>query len=173
MYYPDAANDVYETGIVASLQGYKILHRGDDKALVEFGFELLDTIVHNLEAKIWAENEIKEKGIEFESKWGKAIAIETLNDEVLKHAQMKGFCVSVRRDPSYGYIRIKALPDKRGGEGLNIDLTDAYEKLRALDPEATWFLHASKRMLLNGSTKNPEMKGSKLTLEQVIEVLKR
>jgi hypothetical protein len=172
VYYPDSNSDVYELGIVSILQGYKILHRGDDKALVEFGFELLDDIMHNLESKIWAENEIKEKGIEFDSKWGKALAIETLNDEVLKTAQMQGFVVTVRKDSSYGYVRIKAMPDKRGGESLNIDLTPVYEKLKEMDPAATWFLHASKRMLLNGSSKNPTMKGSSLTLDQVIEVLK-
>lgn len=178
VYYPDSTNDIYETGIVAMIQGYKILHRQEDDKLVEFAFELLDTIIHNLEAKIWAENEIKEKGIEFESHWGKAIAVETLNDEVLKHAQMIGYIITVRRDPSYGYIRIKAMPDKRQGigervQGLGIDLTEAYEKLKSMDQDATWFLHASKRMLLNGSSKNPNMKVSALTLEQVIEVLKK
>ncbi len=172
VYYPDATNDVYETGIVAIIQGYKILHRLEDKELCVFVFELLDTIMHNLEAKIWAENEIKEKGIEFESKWGKAVAVETLNDEVLKQAQMMGYKLSIRKDSSYGYLRIKALPDKRGGESLNIDLTEAYEKLKSIDPEASWFLHASKRMLLNGSSKNPDMNVSKLTLDQVIDVLK-
>lgn len=173
VYYPDANNDVYEASIVGIIQGYKILHRQDDIALVEFIFELLDDVVHNLEAKIWAENEIKEKGIDFESKWGKAIAVETLNDEVLKRAQMMGYILSVRRDPSYGYVRIKALPDRRGKESLNIDLTEVYEKLKGMDSEATWFLHASKRMLLNGSSKNPDMKGTTLTLEQVVEVLKK
>lgn len=172
VYYPDANADIYETGIVAVLQGFKILHRQDDNALVDFGFELLDTIVHNMEAKIWAEDEIKEKGVEFESPWGKSIAVETLNDEVLKQAQMMGYRISIRRDTSYGYIRIKALPDKRGEESLNIDLSHVYEKLKEMDPTATWFLHASKRMLLNGSSKNPEMKGTTLSLEQVIEVLK-
>ncbi len=172
VYYPDSNADVYEAGIVAIIQGYKILHKGDDMALVEFCFELLDDILHNLEAKIWAESEIKEKGIEFESKWGKAIGVETINDEVLKRAQMMGYTVSVRKDPSVGFIRIKALPDKRGGDSLNIDLTETYDKLKSMDPDSSWFLHASKRMLLNGSSKNPEMKGSKLTLEQVIEVLK-
>ena len=171
VYYSDANADVYEAGIVAIIQGHKILHKGDDMALVNFGFELLDDIVHNLEAKIWAENEMKEKGVEFQSKWGKAIAVETINDEVLKRAQMMGYIVSVRRDPSYGYIRIKALPDKRGEESLAIDLTEAYEKLKEMDSEATWFLHASKRMLLNGSSKNPTMKGTTLTLQQVVEVL--
>jgi hypothetical protein len=182
VYFPDASSDIYEAGIVGILHGYKILHRGEDKELVEFGFELLDDIAHNLEAKIWAENELEEKGVEFHTKWGKAIAVETINDDVLKVAQMKGFAISVRKDATYGYIRIKALPDKRikrsrdsvqsSEKSLGIDLTPVYEKLKEMDPEANWYLHVSKRMLLNGSSKNPEMAASKLSLAQIIEVLK-
>lgn len=177
VYYPDAQNDIYEFGIVAIVQGYKLLYQKDDEKLTEFIFECLDSVLQNFEKKIWAEREIKEKGVEFKSKWGKALAIETINDEVLKTAQMKGFVLTVRKDTNGGFVRIKALPDKRQktedkSQGLGIDLTETYEQLKKMDPEATWFLHASKRMLLNGSTKNPEMKGTKLTLEEVVEVLK-
>jgi hypothetical protein len=41
-----------------------------------------------------------------------------------------------------------------------------------MDPQATWFLHVSKKMLLNGSPKNPKMKPTKLPLNDIIEVLK-
>ena len=34
VYYPDSNADVYEAGIVAIIQGYKILHKGDDMAPV-------------------------------------------------------------------------------------------------------------------------------------------
>lgn len=172
MYYPDANHDIYEFGIVAIIQGYKLIHQKDDAALVEFIFQTLDTVLQNLEKKIWAEHEITDKKIEFESKWGKAIGIESINDEVLKLAQMMGYRLAVRKDPSGGFVRIKTVPDKRGETSLNIDLTSAYERLKELDPEASWFLHASKRMLLNGSSKNPEMKGTKLSLDQVIDILK-
>lgn len=181
VYYPDSGHDIYEFGIVSIIQGFKLIHQKDDMALVEFVFQILDSILQNLEKKIWAEREIKEKGIDFESKWGKAMGIESINDEVLKLAQMNGYRVVVRKDPEGGFVRIKAMPDKRmkyeelsikGEEaGLGIDLTEAYEKLKELDPTASWFLHASKRMLLNGSSKNPEMKGTTLALQQVIEVL--
>lgn len=177
IYYPDANHDIYEFGLVAIIQGYKLNHQQDDLGLVAFIMECLDAILQNLEKKIWAEREIKEKGMDFESKWGRAIGIETINDEVLKTAQMQGYRLAVRKDPNGGFIRIKAVPDKRQGmgekvEGLGIDLTEAYERLKVMDSDATWFLHASGRMLLNGSSKNSEMKGSKLTLDQVVEVLK-
>lgn len=180
VYYPDSNHDIYEFGIVSLIQGYKLNHQKDDQGLVNFIMECLDAILQNLEKKIWAEKEMKEKGIEFESKWGKAMGVETINDEVLKLAQMMGYRIAVRKDPDGGFVRIKAMPDKRQGTGdsgqeavsLGIDLTESYEKLKEMDSEASWFLHASKRMLLNGSSKNPEMKGTSLTLEQVIEVLK-
>lgn len=172
VYYPEANHDIYELGIVSLIQGYKLMFQKDDARLVTFVMECLDAILHNFETIIWAQREIKEKGIEFESPWGKAIAIETINDEVLKRAQIMGYIISVRKDPNEGFIRIKAMPDKRGEDSLGIDLTPVYEKLKAMDPDASWFLHVSKRMLLNGSSKNPEMKVSHLTLEQVIAVLK-
>ena len=172
VYYPEPNQDIYEFGIVSIIQGYKLLYQKDDLKLCGFIFECLDSVLQNFEKKIWAEREIKEKGVEFESKWGKSLAIETINDEVLKTAQMMGFVLTVRKDTNGGFVRIKALPDKRGSKSLNIDLTGVYEKLKSMDPIATWFLHASKRMLLNGSTKNPEMKGTTLTLEQVVEVLR-
>lgn len=172
IYYPNANHDIYEFGIVAIIQGYKLNHQKDDGALCEFVMECLDAVLQNLEKKIWAEREIDEKKKEFDSQWGRAIGIETINDEVLKLSQLMGYRLAVRKDPNGGFVRIKTIPDKRGEESLNIDLTPAYERLKELDPEASWFLHASKRMLLNGSSKNPEMKGTKLTLEEVIEVLK-
>lgn len=188
VYYPDSSHDIYELGIVSIIQGYKLTHQKDDHALVEFIMECLDSVLQNLEKKIWAEREIKEKGVEFESKWGKALGIESINDEVLKLAQMNGYKVVVRKDPNEGFVRIKAMPNIRSRNNESrimneddkeeqsiiqtIDLTEAYEKIKAMDPDASWFLHASKRMLLNGSSKNPEMKGTSLTLMQVMDVLK-
>ena len=70
----------------------------------------------------------------------------------------------VQKDTKTEHVRIKARPDSK------VDLTEVKDKLAKLDPEATWFLHISKRMLLNGSTKNPAMRPSKLSLKKVIEV---
>ena len=142
IYYPDANHDIYEFGIVAIIQGYKLIHQKDDESLANFIFETLDSVLQNLEKKIWAEREIKEKGVEFESKWGRAMGVESINDEVLKLSQMTGYKIAVRKDPNEGFVRIKAIPDKRGEEGLGIDLTHAYEKLKEMDSAASWFFNA-------------------------------
>lgn len=183
VYYPNPVADQYDFSLVTVLDGYRMQHPGEDTAMARFGMGLLDAVLHEMENKMWAEEEIKEKGVEFTSRWGKAMGVETQNDEILKLGQRMGYVVTVRKDPKYGTIRIKARPKKRvrssefvvrssDFEEVEVDFTQVYEKLKAMDPDANWYLHVSKRMLLNGSTKNPEMKGSKISLQEVIELLR-
>lgn len=180
VFYQNPMTETYDFSIVSLIHGIKLQYPKDDATCLRFGHDMMDAAYHYFENKIWAEEEIKEKGIKFETRWGKGIAIETLNDTVLKHAQQVGYVISVRKDPATNSIRIKARPKRRSGkffpkgvyEDVDVDLTPVYEKLKKMDPDATWYNHVSGRMLLNGSTKNPEMNGTKLTLEQVVEVLK-
>ena len=67
-------------------------------------------------------------------------------------------------------MRIKVLPQSKGQD---IDLTLVYEQLKKMDPDATWFLHVSKKMLLNGTPKNPKMIPTKLSLSDIIRVLEK
>lgn len=157
--------------IVDILDGLKYQNPNSDIYYVDFISLCLDALVHDLENLVWAEKEIKEKGIEFETKHGKGLAIETINDTVIKLGQLMGYIIVVRRDPRKGYVRIKTKPDEAEKIGINLSLTA--EKLRKMDPNATWFLHVSNKMLLNGTPKNPKMKPTKLTLAQIIEVLKK
>jgi hypothetical protein len=151
------------------LDGFKYQHPEKDKECIEFGMLCLDALLHTFENRIWAESEMKENGREFQTQWGKALAIETLNDEVLKLAQISGYVVVVRRDPHHGFIRIKGRPEKVGESG-GVDFTQVYEKIKTLDTKGTWFLHVSKKMLLNGSSKNPDSVPTTLTLEDIIQL---
>ncbi|HVT01135.1 MAG TPA: hypothetical protein VHE53_02760 [Patescibacteria group bacterium] len=196
VFYPNPTLKVYEFSIVSLIHGIKLLYPKDDLTTLNFGMDILDSMYHYLENLIWAEKEIKDKGIRFDTKWGKALAVESLNDTVLKLGQTMGYVVTVRKDPSTDNVRIKARPRKRSMnqesgimndsnlsqdqrskiqelsfQDVDVDLTQAYDELKKMDPESSWYLHVSKRMLLNGSSKNPNMKGSKLTLDQVVEVL--
>ena len=156
--------------IVEILDGLKYQHPNDDKYYIEFISLCLDALVHDLENLIWAEKEIKEKAVYFDTKWGKGLGIETINDTVIKLGQLMGYVIVVRRDPRKGYVRIKTQPDEKGKK--RIDLTLTCEKLKKMDPNATWFLHVSKKMLLNGTPKNPKMKPTKLSLNDIIGLLK-
>ncbi len=164
VFRPDPLSDYQDFSIVNVLDGLKLMKPDSDSFYVEFMTTALDGLLHNFENKIWAEKEI-EKGIKFESRWGNGIGMETINDDVIKTSQLMGNAVAVRKDPRKGYVRIKANPK------FDVDLTNTYEQLKKMDPDATWFLHVSKKMLLNGTPKNPKMVPTTLTLDQIIHVL--
>lgn len=175
VFWADAAADYHEFSLLGLLEGLKMFKPDQDTYYVDFGMECLDAMLHTFENRIWAEKEIA-KGKKFQTQWGEGIAFETLNDTVLKLAQKMGYPLVVRKDPRKGYVRIKARPKKENStatqrEDGNIDLTPVYEALKKKDPMATWFLHVSKKMLLNGTPKNPKMVPTSLSLDAIIEVL--
>jgi len=53
-----------------------------------------------------------------------------------------------------------------------VDLEPIYHTVKELDPEASWFLHQSHHMVICGSGSAPDSKTTKLTFEQLIEVVK-
>ncbi len=165
VYYPNATADFYDFGFESQVDGWRLLHAHDPLKTVALGMDVLDGIYKTFQNKITAEKEIKEKGIEFETKWGNALGVETTNDETVHLAQKMGYVVVVRKDPAKGGVRIKSLPRD------DIDLTPVYDKLRDQEPEATWFLHASHHMVLNGSSKNPDFRPSNKILADVIKLL--
>lgn len=171
VFWADPDADYHEFSFLGLMEGLKYVKPSQDKFYLEFGLLCLDSLTAQFESRIWAEKEIAEKGIKFETSYGKAIGFETLNDMVLKLAQKMGYILVVRKDPRKGYVRIKTLPDKDGKKGINLTL--AYEQLKKIDPDATWFLHVSKKMLLNGTPKNPKMIPTKLSLAEIIKVLER
>ena len=167
VYYPNPSADFYDFSLASILDGWRFIYGDNHQKLVELGIITLDGIYKKFQDKVWAEKEIKTAGLEFKTKWGNAIGIETINDEVVRVAQKLGFIIAVRKDPKKNFVRVKALPNSK------VDLTQYYNKLKKLDPEATWYLHVSHKMLLNGSMKNPQSRPTKLTLKEIIEVLKK
>ena len=165
VFWKDATADYHEFSIINILDGIKLQKPDQDQYYVGFVTECLDALLHEFENRIWAEREIKENSVPFTTKFGKGLGFDTINDSVIKLAQKMGYVIVIRRDPRKGYVRIKATP------AINIDLTLAYEKLKKMDPDATWFLHASKKMLLNGTPKNPKMIPTKLSLSDMIKVV--
>lgn len=171
VFWPDAAADHYELNFLGLLDGLKYEKPGQDMTYYEFGVQCLNAFVAEFENRIWAEKEIEEKGVKFQTRFGPGMGFETLNDTVLKLAQKMGYVLVVRKDPRKGYVRIKTLPEHEDKKGA--DLTLVYEQFRKIDPEATWFLHVSKKMLLNGSPKNPKMRPTKLSLGDIIKVVEK
>lgn len=161
----------HDFSLLGILDGLKFQKPNEDSFYVEFISQCLDALLHDFENRIWAEKEIAEKGIEFSTRFGKGLGVETINDSVIKLGQKMGFLIVVRKDPRKGYLRIKARSSFKAQKG-DMDLTLVYEKFKKMDPNASWFLHVSKKMLLNGSPKNPKMRPTRLSLSDIIEVLK-
>lgn len=161
--WPDSNNLRYQLLLHNLIDGADAVTQ-DDEATVLFGFTCLDAGYSVLSAQIEAEEEIEEKGFQFKTPWGKGLAIESSNDEVIKVAQKSGYMVAVRKDPEVGNIRIKAVPRK------GIDLTDIANKVKEKDGEGYWYFHPGKTMLLNGSSKDPNRKPSSLTLKDIIAI---
>ena len=163
-YWPEANNDRYVFMLDGILQGLRSGRHFNDHEVLDFGMVCLDGIYNMLKIKISAEHDLDSMGYEFDTPWGKGLAIENQNDDVIEIAQKRGFQVVVRKDAERKHVRIKAAPEK------GIDLTPIYRKIQEIDLEGTWFLHPSKQMLLNGSKKSGMHVASPLTLEQVVEL---
>lgn len=154
-------HDFYLHNLIWGIRG---IAKSDQEAM-EYGIKGLDAVLHGLKTRIQAEEEIK-NGIEFETPWGSALAIKSGNALTTWEAEKKGYCLAVRKDPETGAVRIYSRHD------CQVDLTEAYNKFKKMDPESDWFLHATKRLLLNESS-GKEMRPTKLSLKEIIEVLKK
>ena len=164
--WPEPTADRYLFGMEELLAGLRSGQRFGDLELISFGSVCYDGIYTAMKMRVAAEEDLKTNGEEFETKWGKAYAIENQNDEVMKLAMKQGYQVVVRKDKQQGNVRIKAVPDK------GIDLSLVYEEIKGRDDQGTWYLHPSGTMLLNGSTKRSDQKPTSLTLQEVVEIVK-
>jgi len=161
--WPEVKNQRYEFYLHSLLNGLRGLGKSDIE-VVDYGFLGLDALLRNLKAGIKARGEIKE-GVEFQTPWGRAIALKTGNEFFLWESEKMGYILAVKKDPEDGGVRIYARSDSK------VNLKNAYLSFKEKDKEGEWFLHASGRLLLNGS-RVKKMKPTKLSLEEVIEVLK-
>lgn len=164
IHFPTPEADIYDFAIHQIITGLRPVTQ-DDQERCELMFKILDGTLQVFKNKIKAESEMKE-AFTFKSKWGKTFAIESQNEETIKLAQKLGYEMVIRKDPKLGFVRIKTIPSDK------LDLTRLYEKVKEADPKADWFLHVSKNMLLNGSSKNPDLKASILTLNKLIDIIR-
>lgn len=137
-----------------------------DHELVSMVMLILESILYTVKNNLKAEAEIKEGAI-LKTPWGRTLVMETKNEAAVKYALKKGYEMVIRKDPENGTIRIKTQPDPK------YNLTPLYEKIIKIDSKATWFLHASKNMLLNGSSKSPNSVPSALSVKELIALLQK
>ncbi|MFA6016604.1 MAG: DHH family phosphoesterase [Patescibacteria group bacterium] len=164
VFYPDPADDRYDFMIRQLVDGLKVINREESK-LIDTIFQLLEAALIVFKNKVNAEEEIK-NGFVFQSYLGKSLAIESKNEEAVKLALKKGFALVIRRHPEVGFTRIKTLPEEK------FSLKPVYENILKLDKKGSWFFHISEHMLLNGSSGNPKLVPTPLSLRKIIEIVK-
>lgn len=163
-FWEDPGNDRYEFFLQYLLENLKLSGNLNDTELVYQGMALLNGALFGFRQKIQSEAEIR-KGVEFKTKWGKSLAVESPMMFDIKLAHKMGYHLVVRKEPEAGFVSIKSQPKKE------LDLTEAYLALKAADPKADWFFHQSKHIISNGSRHNLQVKPSKLSLTEIKEVL--
>lgn len=164
VFYADPEADRYDFMIRQLVDGLKVINREETK-LIEIIFLLLEAALIVFKNKVNAEEEIN-RGFVFKSYLGRSLAIESKNEETVKLALKKGFTLVIRRHPEVGFTRIKTIPEKK------YTLRPIYDKILELDKKGSWFFHISGHMLLNGSSGNPKLIPTTLSLNRIIEIAK-
>ncbi len=159
-----AGDDFYDLYITSILYGFRNMTT-DDTEIVHFGSQMIEAAFYSLQQKVRAEKEI-ELGMIFESKWGKSLALETTNTHPCWVALKQGFQLVVMKHSKRGNVRVMKLPD------IGETFEELYDALAKKDPWASWFYHSSGSMIINGSGIKPDAVPSKLTLRQVVNLLK-
>lgn len=136
----------------------------DNEAVTRMVMGQLDGVYQRLKAWYKAKEELG-GGVEFESKWGRGIAVEG-SDDVHKVAQRAGYEIVVASDRLREYLGIKIAP------GAKEKLDDLYAKILEVDGEGKWFYHNSGQMLLHGSDKGKKPLKTKLNMEKILEIIK-
>ena len=164
VFYSDPEADRYDFMIRQLVDGLKVINR-DEAKLMEIIFLLLESALIVFKNKVNAEEEIN-RGFVFKSYLGRSLALESKNEEAVKLALKKGFTLVIRRHPEVGFTRIKTIPEKK------YNLRPIYEKILEVDKKGSWFFHISGHMLLNGSSGNPKLIPTTLSINKIIEIVK-
>lgn len=164
-FYDQPAADRYEFFLQYLLDNLKLSGELNDKELVYQGMALLDAVLFGLRQKIASEETIK-NGQEFMTIWGRSLGVESQMLFDIKLAHKLGFALVVRKEPDKGFVSLKCQPRPE------LDLSKACRVLKQADPHADWFFHSSRHIISNGSRHNPRARPSRLSLAEIITLLK-
>ncbi len=143
-----------------------VINNSEAQDFWQVGLRCLDKVFQIMKSKVKAEELIEKEGIFFETRWGKAVGVLTGNDQVIQVGLRQGYVLVAKQNPKTNHLRIYSRFDR------GVDLRKAYKEFKKRDPESTWYLHTSRCLLLNGSRSNPNMRPTKLPLQEIIEILK-
>lgn len=155
-----------EFSLPAVLEDHFLAKGKDSEAMFELGSVLMDALLIGMRNQVELAADW-EKRVEFDSPFGPAVALTSEARAVDPKAYGEGFTLFVRRDKSGGYSEIRARAD------VTVDLTPVRDALQQADPEADWFFHHSKKLLINGGELPGQARLSGLDLKQLVELVKK
>ncbi len=156
------AGDFDEFSLESFIRSFKNTPE-DSLKTVNLGCEILDRILPQMKRRQKMLRDF-DKRVEFDTKWGKGMAIESeaFNKSFgYKH----GFDIVIQKGTTSGNVGITTPGYKDN------DISEIYHKLKEID-QADWFLHHSNKMVLCGAGSAPDAKKTKLSLPELIDLVK-
>lgn len=138
---------------------------GNSAKVALFSFVILDAALASAKNLAHLEHDWLDR-VSFLSRFGPSVGYSTSAREADAFAYGQGFdlVAFVNKEGTHHNIRGKA--------GTAIDLTPVYEELKRREPDAWWYLHHSKKLVICGGDIAPDAVVSKLTLADLVELLK-
>ena len=151
--------------IPSIIHGEYDLKGKDSQAVARLGFAILDALFVSMK-NIVLLDDIWDRRIEFNSRFGRAAAMETSARDVDAYAYSRGFDLVVQVNDRKDHHNIRA----RVGTPTN--LKPVYLELKKREPEADWYLHHSNKLLICGGDITKDAHPSKMSLKDLVEILR-
>jgi len=132
------------------------------------GFRLLDAMLVLYEERARIDAAIA-RGTKFATKWGRGvgISVEAVPGMVSGRIAELGYALVVLRYPENGFLHVRATP------GTRVDLSKLAKLVMKEEPKARWYLHHSKKMLLQGDWIAPVSTRTKYGVSDMIRLIRK
>ncbi len=151
-------------GVHSILAYHRALSGQGDQGVMALGFTICDALLAS-QMDVAQLEEDWDKRTEFVSIYGPAVAFISSCRDQDTFAYQHGFDLAVYINKERTYHNIRAFA------GSRIDLTPLYLQLKQVEPEADWYFHHSKKMLICGGDLTAGARSSKLSLEWLVDAL--
>lgn len=151
--------------IGALIAGYNLLFPSQPHHVAYAMLPNLDAWYEHEQRQVRLERAFADR-IEFATCWGLGIAMESADGGSSKLAYGSGAVLYAYRDGN-GWMGIAAQARSR------VDLSPVYRDLQHVDGAADWYLHPGRRLLLCGSPKAPARSPSRLSLLELVDLIRR
>ena len=156
----------HEFAIPTIISGFYVDNNKDSLAVYGLGRQIMNALYIEMMKRVSAERDWEGRK-EFESIWGPAAAVVSDIPGLERIAYEEGFVLVVVHNQAKTFHGFRADPESE------VDLTKAALRIEQIEPEADWFLHQSKRMLLCGGEIAKGSRTSELSLDRLADLVKK